>query len=255
MQLELLGTIRARSAGALVDLGHARQRAVLAVLLLEPNEPHTADRLVERVWCPASPRRPHTTLYGYLYRLRKALAAHRGPRIVRAEGGYRLDVDEQTVDLHRFRALVRQAGTTDDTQAHALLDEALRLWRAPALTGVDSPWLDHVRHALDTERVSSELRYNDISLRLGLHHVLLPRVSAQAASSPLDETLAAQLMLTLYRCGRRTMALDHYQRVRRALAEELGLTPGPQLRRVHQQILAGRVVGDIAQARAVSHSR
>ncbi|MFI9811366.1 AfsR/SARP family transcriptional regulator [Saccharothrix variisporea] len=65
MQLELLGTIRARSAGSQVDLGHARQRAVLGVLLLEPKEPHTADRLVERVWGDTGPRRSHTTLYGY----------------------------------------------------------------------------------------------------------------------------------------------------------------------------------------------
>ncbi|NUT96040.1 MAG: AfsR family transcriptional regulator, partial [Saccharothrix sp.] len=242
MQLELLGTIRARSAGTQVDLGHARQRAVLAVLLLEPNEPHTADRLVERVWGDTGPRRPHTTLYGYLYRLRRALAAHHGPKIVRAEGGYRLDVDEQTVDLHRFRTLVRQAEATDDAQAHLLLDQALRLWRAGAITGVDSPWLDQIRHALDLERASAELRFNDISLRLGLHHVLLPRVSAQAARDPLDEALAAQLMLTLYRCGRRTSALDHYRLVRRALADELGLTPGPQLRGVHQQILTGRSI-------------
>lgn len=255
MQLELLGTIRARSAGTQVDLGHARQRAVLAVLLLEPNEPHTANRLVERVWGHAHPRQPHTTLYGYLYRLRRALAAHHGPRIVRAEGGYRLDIDEQTVDLHRFRTLVRHAGATDDPHAHTLLDEALRLWRAAAITGVDSPWLTQVRHALDIERTSAELRYNDISLRLGLHHLLLPRISEQAARSPLDETLAAQLMLALYRCGQRTQSLDYYHRIRQALAEELGLAPGPQLRRIHQHILAGRSVGDLALAQAVSHSR
>jgi len=236
VELGVLGAVRGRSESGPVDLGHARQRSVLAVLLVEPNEPHPIDRLAGRVWGGEQPLQAHGTLHGYVYRLRRALAAG-GARIVRAGGGYALDVDEMTVDLHRFRHLVRRARAADDEQAFGLLNEAMDLWRGGALTGVDSPWLDQVRHVLELERVDAGLLRNDLGLRLGRHQALLAEVSAQTKADPLDERLTAQLMLILYRCGRQVEALHHYHRVRRTLADELGVVPGPRLRRLYQRIL------------------
>ncbi len=212
---------------------------MLAVLLVEPNEPQPVDRLVERVWGDRAPHRAHTALYGYVHRLRRALAGGGGTRIVRAGGGYQLDVDEAAVDLHRFRDLVRRARAADDERAFALLDEALGLWRGEALSGVDSPWLDRVRRTLHLERAEAELHRNDVGLRSGRHHALLAPIWAQAEARPLDERLAGQLMLVLYHCGRQADALEHYRRVCRALADELGVVPGPQLREVHHRILTG----------------
>ncbi|WP_197043460.1 AfsR/SARP family transcriptional regulator [Saccharothrix sp. NRRL B-16314] len=254
MELRVLGAVRARSESGPVNLGHARQRSVLAVLLIEPNEPHPINQLADRVWGNALPHTAHNTLYGYLHRLRRALTTD-GPRIVRTSGGYTLEVDEMAVDLHRFRSLVRRARTAEDEQAFALLDDALDLCRGSALTGVDSPWLDQVRHILERERTSAGLHRNDLGLRLGRHHALLAEVSAQAEADPLDECLAGQLMLTLYRCGRQAEALLHYQRVRRALADELGVVPGPQLRQVHQQILGGRPASVAGVHRATTGER
>jgi DNA-binding SARP family transcriptional activator/tetratricopeptide (TPR) repeat protein len=237
VEFRLLGDIAVSVDGRPVDVGHARQQCVLVALLVDLPHVVTVDQLVERVWGYRPPRRPHNALYGYISRLRNALAVAPDVRVVRQAGGYLIDVEAMSVDLHRFRHLVREAGASGDEAAAALFDEACGLWRGTAFGSLDTPWLSGLRTAVDAERFAAELDRGDVELRLGRHTSLLPRLRAWSAMQPLDERLAGQSMIALYRCGRQADALDRYQQIRSRLAEELGADPSPALQRLHEQAL------------------
>ena len=235
----MLGAVEARIDDRPVVLGHARQRCVLGVLLAEPGRPVTVDQLIDRVWGEDPPQRAAGALYSYLSRLRRAVAGAADVGIERQPGGYVLTVDPQTVDLHRFRRLITLARSSEsDQSATELIAQALGLWRGEPFAGLDSPWLASMRRLLSGERFAAELDRNDALLRLGRHGELLPALSAAVAEHPLDERLAEQSMLALYRCGRQTDADEQYRRIRRCLADELGSDPGAALRRLHERILA-----------------
>ncbi|MFF0740470.1 BTAD domain-containing putative transcriptional regulator [Streptomyces sp. NPDC004111] len=239
VEFGLLGSIEARVDGRPAPLGHARQRGVLAALLVDVNQPVTIDRLAERVWGDRLPRQARATLHGYVSRLRQALACTSEAGIGRGSGGYVLTAaDTATVDLHLFRGLlVRARAAEDDRRAVALYEQALRLWRAEAFAALDTPWVNALRDTLEQERFASQLDLDDIRLRLGLHTALLPQLAARAAAHPLDERLAGQMMTALHRCGRPAEALDHYQCMRRRLRGELGIDPAPALREIQAAIL------------------
>lgn len=237
VEFQLLSALEVRVNGRPVPLGHARQQCVLAVLLIDANRPVSADRLLYRVWDDRVPLRARDTLYAYISRLRRALDPH-GVRLVRRSGGYVIDIDESTVDLHYFRHLVARAReATDDRCALELFEEALGLWQGEPLAGLDCLWLDTLREQLRMERWAAELERTDAMLRAGRHSECLADLSARAAAHPLDERVAGQFMLALHNEGRPADALAHYQRVRGHLAEELGGAPGPRLQHLHQQIL------------------
>ncbi|AZM51287.1 SARP family transcriptional regulator [Streptomyces sp. WAC 01529] len=239
VEFGLLGTIEARANGLPVEVGHTRQRCVLAALLVDANRPVSVDELIDRVWGDRAPQRARGTLYGYLSRLRQALAsaAVNEAVIARRPGGYVLEVDPVTVDLHRFRDLVAQARLADDERAAVLMERALALWRGEAFATVDTPWFCDLRQVLERERLSAELDSVDIRLRGGLHGELLPGLTTRAREQPLDERVAGQLMLALYRGGRPADALSQYQSLRGRLAEELGIDPAPALQELYRQIL------------------
>ncbi|MBM9509485.1 AfsR/SARP family transcriptional regulator [Actinacidiphila acididurans] len=239
VRFRLLGGVEAQVGGVTVDLGHPRQRAVLGVLLMEANRPVSTTQLLDRVWGEHCPKRGRETVYTYLSRLRTALRGVDGElRLDRRSGGYLLSVDEQAVDVHQFRHLVSRARTVgDDQQALELFEQALGLWRSEPLSGLDTPWATGLRVALDDERLAAELDHADAALRRGRHTVLLPSLSARATRHPLDERVAGQMMLALYRSGRQADALEHYQGLRRRLADELGADPGPDVQRLHHRIL------------------
>ncbi|MCR3749076.1 AfsR/SARP family transcriptional regulator [Lentzea californiensis] len=227
MEFGLLGAVEVRDAGALVEIGHVRQRSVLVALLVEEGRPVPVDRLLGRVWGERAPLRARETLYGYVSKLRKLL----GLDIERSPAGYRLVVDAAQVDLFRFRALVRQGA----------LDAALGLWRGQALDGLESPYFDALRESWHAERVAAELDRNDVALAEGRHTALLQSLRQLADALPHDERLAAQLMLALHRTGNDAEALRHYETVRRRLADELGVDPSKPLQDMHQRILVGSV--------------
>ncbi|ARQ70791.1 hypothetical protein CAG99_19840 [Streptomyces marincola] len=238
VEFRLLGAVEVWAEGRPVSLGHARQRSVLAALLIDADQWVSPDQLLHRVWGDELPRRARETLYTYLSRLRGALEGH-GPRITRRSGGYVLSPGDAEVDLHRFRELAERArATADPGAALAQWREALGLWRGEALSGLASPWLDGVRQVLDDERWAAFLDHNDAALAAGRHAESLPRLAGAVAERELDQRLAGQLMLALYRSGRAADALTHYERVRRRLAEELGTDPGPGLRDLYQRVLA-----------------
>nr|ARU08096.1 MlcY [uncultured bacterium] len=239
MEFGLLGAIEARIDGHQVELGHARQRHVLAALLVDADRLVPIADLAARIWGERTPHSGLTPLYGYLSRLRQALApAEQSVRIVRQPGGYMAAVNPATVDLHSFRQLMARARTTDEpTSAIGLFNEALALWRGEPFAGVDNPWFNGQRAALLRERESAEIDLRDLRLRCGMHAEVLTEVTGAFEADPMNERVAGQLMLALYRQGRPAEALTCYDRMRARLAEELGVPPSSQLQRLYLRIL------------------
>ncbi|WP_158883140.1 AfsR/SARP family transcriptional regulator [Amycolatopsis anabasis] len=234
-----LGNVEARVGGRMVDVGHPRQRCVLAALLFDANRPVSADQLIGRVWGDEPLPHARGTLHTYLSRLRKSLAGAPEVRILRQAGGYTLTVDPLAVDVHRLRHLITRARESDDPDdAVRLLEAALALGRGDFCAGMDTPWLAAVRESLDQERTAADLELTDLKLRRGRHTELVAELAARTAQRPLDERLAGQFMLALTRCGRPADALGHYQKTRGLLADELGTDPGTALQELHQRILA-----------------
>ncbi|WP_415953275.1 BTAD domain-containing putative transcriptional regulator [Streptomyces sp. KLOTTS4A1] len=234
MEFRLLGGIEAVADDGQAELGTARQRSVLAALLMDAGRAVAADELVRRVWGEAPPRSAKDTLYSYLSRLRGLLPG----TIERRSGGYAVSVAEDSVDAHRFRLLLEQArAASEDHAALAYHREALALWRGEAFAGTDTPWFNAAREALGKERFAAQLDTTDLRLRLGEHAALQAELSAHAGAHPLDERIAAQYMLALYRCGRQAEALAHYRLIRGLLRDELGVDPGGRLQELHTAIL------------------
>jgi tetratricopeptide (TPR) repeat protein len=229
--------------GEVVDAGHPRQRAVLAVLLLDLGRVIPAQLLIDRVWGEDPPGSVRNVLYGYVARLRAVVAGAADPDVTlaRGHGGYLLQARPEQVDACRFRRLVAEAAQAsgDDERGAVLLRQALALWRGPALGGTESPWLQAMRRMLGAERLTAELDLNEIRLRLGEHDALAGELASQTAATPTDERLTGQLMLALWRSGRTAEALRCFELARSRLAHELGADPGPQLRALHEQILRG----------------
>jgi DNA-binding SARP family transcriptional activator/tetratricopeptide (TPR) repeat protein len=237
LRFQVLGSVAAYGAGGPVELGPARQRTVLAVLLVESGVALSLDQLVDRVWGENPPQRARSTLHTYLSRLRTVFNGAGGPALVRRESCYAVEVDPVAVDLFRFRALVGRARSAGDGDAAGIWCEALGLWRGTAFGDLDCEWLRLVAAALAGERLAAVLDRNDLLLRRGEHARLLPELSAAAGEYPLHERLAGQLMLALYAGGRQADALAHYRQVQQRLVEELGSDPGPALQELHRRIL------------------
>lgn len=239
-EFRVLGDVAAVVDGRRLEIGHARQRSVLASLLVDANHPVSSDQLIDRVWADAPPHRARNALAAYISRLRQLIAGIDGAQVTRGPGGYTLTIDSSTVDLHRFRATIAAArACVDQAKAAAMLDEALTLWRGEPLAHLDTPWARDVRSSLAAERFSAILDRNDAALATGRHAELLPELATASEDHPLDERIAAQLMLALYRSGRQADALETYRVVRERLVDELGADPSPGLRDVHRRILDG----------------
>ncbi len=242
VEFRVLGDVEVHAAGQRVGAGHARQRSVLAVLLLDLGRVVSAEQLIDRVWGENPPGSVRNVLYGYVAKLKAAIAQAGDPEVVlaRRPGGYLLDADPERVDLYRFRRLAAEAAAAgDDRQAAALLRDALGLWHGPALAGLDSPWLNGMRETLDRQRIAAVLDVSDIALRQGQHAALISELAGEAVAYPADERLIGQLMVALYQSGRQAEALQLFEQTRRRLAGELGADPGPELRALHQRMLRG----------------
>jgi DNA-binding SARP family transcriptional activator/tetratricopeptide (TPR) repeat protein len=238
VEFRVLGEVCARVDGRAVDVGPARQRGVLAVLLAEVNHPVSMDQLADRVWGPDRPPHAAGTLRSYLSRLRSTVPVAEEWSIRRRSGGYLLEVDEAAVDLYLFRRLqARARAGGDGADPTALYERALALWHGEAFADLDLPWLAALRHTLQAERLAARLDYQDLRLQRGEDTALLADLAELATGHPLDERLAGQLMLALYRCGRQADALEYYADLQHTLADTLGADPGADLQRLHQRIL------------------
>jgi DNA-binding SARP family transcriptional activator len=240
VEFRVLGPVEVRVAGQPIDVGHARQRSVLAVLLLDLGRVVPTERLIDRVWGDSPPAAVRNVLYGYVARLRAAIARAGDAQVTlaRRAGGYLIEASRDQVDLYSFRDQVAAAdAATGDDERAALLRGALGLWSGPALAGLSSPWLSGMRETLEVQRIATALDLNDIALRQGKHSALVSELAQEAAAHPDDERLIGQLMLALYRSGRPTEALRWFERTSQRLSVELGADPGPELQKLHQQIL------------------
>src|ERR1700754_1461651 len=193
VEFRLLGDVEVLADGQRRDTGPARQRCVLVALLIDVNRLVPTDQLIDRVWADDLPHKARNSLAGYLSRLRH-LTAGGDVEIARQPGGYTLTADPMSIDLHCFRRLTTQArGSTDPSEADALFEQALAMWRGIPFPSLDTPWMNDIRTALEAERLSVVLDRNDVGLRAGRHGELLPQISAMAAEHLLDERLAREL--------------------------------------------------------------
>jgi DNA-binding SARP family transcriptional activator/DNA-binding beta-propeller fold protein YncE len=244
MEYRILGPLEVAENDREVVLGRGRQRSLLALLLLHPNEVVSAERLIDELWGEAPPPTAGKTVQVYVSQLRKALrnGNAEGPLLTRGSG-YVLRIEPGELDLHRFeRALAegRQAIDADTPDAAAeLLRDGLALWRGPPLADFAyEPFAQAEIARLEDLRLAALEQRIEADLELGRHAEVVSELEALVAEHPLREGLRAQLMLALYRCDRQAEALAAYRLGRRLLVEELGIEPSASLRELHEAILA-----------------
>ena len=241
MDFRILGPLEASDGDGPIALGGARQRAVLAILLLHRNEVVSTDRLIDDLWSGQPPETAKTALQGYVSRLRKALGRS-GSALATQAPGYVLHVSPGSLDGDLFEELLARAwsqrSAADPATAAALLDDALALWRGPALADLRyEPFAQSEIARLEELRlVAFEGRF-DLALAAGPRGDLVGELEALVDAHPLRERFRAQLMLALYRAGRQAEALTAYREARKVLVEELGIEPGPELQRLEGDIL------------------
>jgi WD40 repeat protein/DNA-binding SARP family transcriptional activator len=230
MNVGLLGPLEASVDGHALHLGAGKPRALLAILALHPGEPVSAERLIDGLWGEQPPATATKLVQLYVSQLRKALAEiGDGAAILTRGHGYELDVAAEDVDAGRFERLVADGAPR----------EALALWRGPPLDDVaGEPFAAAAIRRLEELRLTALERAIDADLAAGRQRDVLAELEALVAQEPLRERLHAQRMLALYRSGRQAEALAAYREARRALVEQVGIEPGPELRRLHEAILA-----------------
>lgn len=238
LQFRILGPLEVWRDGAVVELGPRKQRAVLALLLLNANRVVPTERLIDELWGDSPPETARSALQVYVAALRKALGSE-GSALRTSTPGYVLDVEPGALDLDRFAALRAEAqASVDEERRSELLREALDLWRDTPFADLSAePFAAKVVARLEEQRLEVLEQRIDADLALGRHAALVPELEALVAEHPYRERLRAQLMLALYRSGRQADALRAYQAARRILGDELGLEPGPGLRELESAIL------------------
>jgi DNA-binding SARP family transcriptional activator len=234
MEFRILGPLEVEEAGQLLPLGGAKQRALLALLLLHANEVVSRDRLIDELWAGSPPDSGRTALQVHVSQLRKALGRD---LILTQPPGYLIRVSDGELDLHRFDRLVARARAEEPAQAARLLREGLALWRGAPLAELGDSFAPAERARLEEQRLAALEQWIEAELALGRHAELVPELEGLVREHPLRERLRGQLMLALYRCGRQADALSVYGQGRRLLQEELGLEPGEDLRRLERAIL------------------
>ncbi|WP_305148988.1 AfsR/SARP family transcriptional regulator [Kitasatospora aureofaciens] len=251
LEFRLLGPVEAVAGGREIRLDGAKQRSVLAALLLSDGRLLPDERLSALLWGWDPPATWTAQLHTYASRLRGRL----GPQVdlVRRAPGYRLDIGPARVDLNEFRRdaeLGRRAlEAGEHARAAELLSTALAHWRGAPLTGVTAHLAEKELPALEESRLAALEDRIEADLALGGHRAAVPELRGLVAEHPTRERLRGQLMAALYRCDRQSDALEVYDAGRRLLAEELGVDPGPTLRRLHQQVLTGTLPGPAAPER------
>src|SRR5215218_5974376 len=246
MEFRLLGPLEVLDAGQQVAVGGHKRRALLALLLLHRNEVVPAERLIDELWDGRPPATAAKGLQVQVSQLRKELARGSDPNgtaLVTRASGYVLQVSPDAVDVDRFERAVaegeraRAAGRPEE--ALARLRDALVLWRgAPLVDFAYEAFAQDEISRLDELRLVAVEERIDAELALGRHHQIVAELQGLVGVHPLRDRLRAQLMLALYRCGRRADALEAFREARRVSVEELGLEPGPALRELEAQILA-----------------
>lgn len=251
MDIGILGPLVVRIDGTSVVPSAAKPRQVLALLAAGAGKPVSTEAIAEELWGSDPPTNPSGVVQTYIKQLRRAIAAALDPSggrsakdvLSRGYNGYMLDMPGSALDAHEFdrlatrglRSLVEGRGV----EASRSLERALSLWRGPALadvrTGsgleVEAQCLEEARRAALDGRITADLQ-------LGRHSELIGELTMLTTRYPLQESLHAQLMLALYRCGRSWQALQVFRRLRASYVEELGIEPSQRLQKLHRAVLA-----------------
>jgi DNA-binding SARP family transcriptional activator len=237
---KLLGSLRVQRDGDRVDLGGLRQQRLLVALLLNADKVVSADRLLEAMWDGEPPVTARRQLHNAVAALRRSFAAAK--HIVVKDGpGYRIQVDPQDIDAHRFTAMVSAASAAAAAgraaAAAELLEAALALWEGPALSGLHNPVFEIAAARFEENRLSATERLIGLRLDGGEAAALVPQLGELVSQHPLREQTRQLQMLALHRCGRKADALTTYEQCRRLLRDELGVDPGASLRDLYERIL------------------
>jgi DNA-binding SARP family transcriptional activator len=243
VEYRLLGTLAVIIDGRPVPVQSGRQRALLAALLLRAGDVVSFDELVDPLWSESPPSNPRASLHTLVTRLRQLLSPIATDLETRPNG-YRLRVPAGALDLERFLTAVadarRAARDGDLVGAADSYAAAAALWSGPPLADVPSDWLQqHEVPRLNELRLNALEQQYAIELQLGRHDTLVAPLRAEVDANPLRERFWAQLMRALYAAQRQSEALEAYRSVVALLRDELGIDPGPELQRLHQEILAG----------------
>ena len=242
MEFRVLGPLEVTAGGQSLGLAGTRTRAVLAMLLVHANQVVSSGRLIEELWPGQS--RAADSLQVRLSELRKALrSAGEADRLVTRPPGYLLRVRPAELDALRFEQLAAEGNTAlaggDAGTAARRLDEALRLWRGPALDGLDNaPSIRAEAGRLEEERLAVLESRAEALLACGRHRDLVAELETLTGAHPLRERFWLQRMLALYRSGCQADALRAYREVRDILTADLAIEPGPELRDLHARILS-----------------
>jgi DNA-binding SARP family transcriptional activator/class 3 adenylate cyclase len=239
LEFRLLGELEAVLDGQPLPLGGARQRALVALLLLRANEVVSRDRLIEDLWRDHAPETASNALAALVVRLRRVFPAD---VLVTKPSGYSIETAPDSIDVHRFESLVedgrRAIAAGAYTEASEQLRDALALWRGPPLADFTyEPFAEQAILQLEELRITAVESRIDADLALGRHDGLIGELQSLVVEHPLRERLRGQLMLALYRSGRQAEALEAYREGRRALLEELGIDPSPELQELERAIL------------------
>jgi DNA-binding SARP family transcriptional activator len=235
MHFRLLGPLEVAEQDREAVLGGVKQRSLLALLLLHANEIVATDRVIAELWGETPPATVAKSIQSYVMRLRREL----GPeRLSTRPPGYVLNVAPDELDLAVFERLRGEARRSEPVRAAQKLRDALALWRGPPLADLAyEPFAQTEIARLEELRLATLEERIDADLAAGRHGDLVGELEALIAAHPMRERLRALLMLALYRSGRQAEALHAYRAARRELADELGLEPGEELRRLEQAIL------------------
>lgn len=258
----LLGPLQMSADGTDLPLGAAKQRAVLALLLINRNRTVAVDSLIDAAWQQGPPPEARASLHAHVSRIRRLISstgADPAAILASVQPGYRLAVPEKDCDLGRFtiesKVGIDAAAAGRFEQASDHLSAALAEWRGPVLEDLrDFPFVDAFDAALTEDKLVTLTARAEAEMACGRARSIIGELEALAAEHPYREPLWAQLITAYYLTERQYDALDTYARLKTALADDLGIDPGPTLRRLHQRILRQEPL-DVAQAARATAKR
>jgi DNA-binding SARP family transcriptional activator len=269
LRVGVLGPVTAWDSDRELPVGQPRQQAVLGILAMRANRVISRSELVDAVWGHDPPASAEGGIYTYVAGLRRIIEPNRSLRgpgrvLVSSGAGYVLHLvpgQPDAVAFEQYLARARQLRKAGDAVGSVTaLDSALALWRGVAFAGVPGPFAETERARLSEQRSTAAEERADLLLGLGRHEEVVPDLTAMVAEHPLRERMRALLMIALYRCGRQAESLRVFADGRRLLAEELGIDPGYELARIHQQVLTSDAAlnlgggdGGDGRHRVVSH--
>jgi DNA-binding SARP family transcriptional activator len=237
----VLGPLQVTVDGAPVPLGTPKQRAVLAVLVMNRNRPVGIDSLITAAWEQWPPSEARASLHSYISNLRRLLGDSRS-MLENAPPGYRLTVGDTACDIGRFviekTAGVQAAAAGQFEQASRHLTAALAEWRGPVLEDLrDFQFVGAFATALTEDKVVAHTARAEAEIACGRGYAVIGELEALTVEHPYREPLWAQLIIAYYLAERQSEALDAYQRLKTTLADDLGIDPGPTIRALHERIL------------------